>query len=248
MKKVAIIGTNGIPARYGGFETLVEYLATYLSERYDITVFCSARLNSRRRSIYNGCRLLYLPYKANGWQSVLFDIVSIYKSHKYFDKVIILGASGSIAMPFFKKFKHKFIFNFGGLDWGRSKWGFSTRQYLKLSESLGIKYSDCLVSDNAGIQKYIKREYRRDSVLIPYGGDQATKVIPNSKDFEKYPFLHMDYAFTVSRIQSDNNVHLLLDSIDDDSRYPLVIVGNWKNSSYGLALRVEYTSRKNIIL
>jgi glycosyltransferase involved in cell wall biosynthesis len=248
MKKVAIIGTNGIPSKYGGFETLVEYLVKYLSSEYELTVFCSSITNPEMLSDYNGCKLEYVPLRANGWQSILFDIVSVFKSYKDFDKIIVLGASGSIIMPFFKRYRSKYIFNFGGLDWERSKWNFFTRKFLKLSESLGIKYSEHLISDNIGIQEYIQREYNRSSTLITYGGDQVFKVIPNLSDFEKYPFLMNGYAFSVARIQPDNNIDLILESFDENSPFPFVLVGNWTSCTYGIETKAKFINQPNIIL
>ena len=245
--KISIVGTNGIPSKYGGFETLVEYLVKYLSPNYDLTVFCSSKTNKIQLKEINGCKLEYINLKANGWQSVFYDFLSIYKSRN-FDKVIILGASGGLFMPLLFKYRSRFILNFGGLDWQRSKWNYFTRKYLKLSEALSIKYSKYLISDNLGIQKYIKSEYGRTSYLAAYGGDHSFKVIPNEKDLRKYSFLKYDYAFTVARIQSDNNIELMLNSFNENSPMPFLFVGNWDNSKYGKDIKMKYSGRKNLIL
>ncbi len=248
MKKIAIIGTNGIPSKYGGFETLVEYLAQHLSSEYEMTIFCSSKNTSTELEEYKGCKLVYVSLSANGWQSILFDIVSLLKSYKVFDRVLILGASGCIVLPLFNKYRDKFVFNFGGLDWKRSKWGFFTRKFLKLSESMGIKYSKYLIADNIGIQKYISAEYNRHSALITYGGDQVFRVLPDIADFEKYPFLKKSYAFSVARIQSDNNIEILLNSFNEASPFPFVLVGNWGNSVFGKTTKNKYLGSNNIIL
>ena len=213
-----------------------------------MTVVCSSISLDASKTKYKNCRLKYIPLKANGWQSILFDIVSLYKTCKKFDKVLILGCSGSIAQPFFFGYKHKFIMNLGGLDWKRSKWSYLTRKYLKFSEKLAVLYSGFLISDNQGISDYLQKEYERDSFLIAYGGDQAFKVTPSENDFKKYPFLTQPYAFTVARIQPDNNIELLLESFNDHSIMPFVFVGNWKKSSYGIDVYKKYQGRKNLIL
>ncbi len=246
--KIAIIGTNGIPSKYGGFETLVEYLVINLADRYEITVFCSAKTNKEKVPIYKGVKLEYINLEANGWQSIFFDMVSIFKSYKRFDKVLILGCSGSLIQPLFKKYMHKFIMNLGGLDWQRSKWGFFTRKYLKLSEEIGVKYSKYIISDNLGIKDYLKSEYKVDSILITYGGDQVSSIEIEEDDIKKYPFLRSKYAFTVARIQPDNNIEMLLDSFDEKARMPFVFVGNWKKSAYGVKIKAKYRSRPNLLL
>ena len=105
-KKVAIIGTNGIPAKYGGFETLAEYLVKYLNTEYDLFVYCAKTPKSNRLERFNNARLIYLPFKANGWQSMVYDAVSIFHSLFIADVLVILGFSGVFAFPlrvFFKK-------------------------------------------------------------------------------------------------------------------------------------------------
>lgn len=77
MKKIAIIGTVGIPASYGGFETLVENLTRYNSSGVEYNVFCSSFHYKSHQKKHNGARLIYIPLKANGWQSIAYDIISL---------------------------------------------------------------------------------------------------------------------------------------------------------------------------
>ena len=247
-KKIAIVGTKGLPSNYGGFETLVYYLSEYLSNEFEITVFCSSKGVKNKINSYNNCKLVYVPFNANGAQSVPFDIISILKSYKKFDKVLILGSSGTLILPFLRSYKNKFIFNFGGLDWNRSKWGYLNRKFLKFSEKLGIKNSGHLVSDNFGIKKYIEEAYDKKSELITYGGDQAFKVIPEDQDFINYSLLKSKYAFSVARIQPDNNIDLLLESFDEKSKIPFVFVGNWDSCTYGIKTKKRYFNKPNLIL
>ena len=248
MKKIAIIGTNGIPSKYGGFETLVDHLVSNLSHKFKLTVVCSSITNDKNLKTYKNTQLKYVPLKANGWQSIPFDIISILISLKNHDRILILGASGCLILPFLSPFKHKFIFLFGGLDWKRSKWNPIAKKILKISEQIGLNYSDILISDNIGIQQYVKNKYNLDSDLIEYGGDQAFIIKPNSKFINKYPFLNSDYNLCVARIQKDNNIEMILNSIDHTFTVPLVIIGNWTFSKYGLELKKRFHNNKNIIL
>src|SRR3989339_1461609 len=123
-KKVAIIGSAGLPANYGGFETLVNYLSLKKNPNIDYTVFCQKTPKKNRLNYFNGSRLKYLPFKANGIQSIIYDITSIIISWFTYDTLLILGTSGSIILPFLRIFKKtKTIVNFGGLEWKRDKWG-----------------------------------------------------------------------------------------------------------------------------
>lgn len=246
--KIAIIGTQGLPAEYGGFETLAHYLVEYLSTEFDITVFCSSKIYPNKLKVYNGCRLEYIPFHANGIQSILFDILSILKARKNFDKILLLGASGGFIMPFLKGYRKKFILNFGGLDWQRSKWSFFAQRIIRLFERFAVNNSAFLIADNDGIQEYIKLAYQRKSYLIAYGGDQVFQVKPEKTDQEKYPFLNSLYAFSVARIQPDNNIDMILDSFINSPPFPIVFVGNWSSSEYGIKTKAKYSKCNKILL
>lgn len=247
-KTVAIIGTQGIPGQYGGFETLVEFLVQFLSEKFEITVFCSGKVFKQRQPTYKGCKMEYIGFHANGIQSIPYDILSILKARNRFEKILILGVSGGIIMPFLKRSRDKFVLNFGGIDWKRSKWGYLTQQFLKLSEYLAVKNSGFLIADNKGIQEYIKSAYGRDSEMIAYGGEQALIISPLEDDYIKYSFLRKKYAFSVARIQPDNNIEMILKSFDADMSMPIVFVGNWEASRYGINLKKQYGKNRNLIL
>ena len=98
-KKVAIIGTNGIPAKYGGFETLTEYLAKNLQYEFEITVYCSKTPREKRYNKYQNTNLFYISLKANGWQSLFYDAISIIHALFTKDILVILGFSGVMAFP-----------------------------------------------------------------------------------------------------------------------------------------------------
>jgi len=246
-KKISIIGTCGIPNKYGGFEELAENLVKYLSNYYDIKVFCSSRHNKNGPKIYNGARLKYLPLKANGIESIFYDLISLLLS-VFDDKILLLGCSGGLLMPFLFFLRKKIILNIGGLEWQRSKWPKMAQKFLKISERVAIYLSKVIVSDNKAIKEYIKNEYGRDSYLIEYGGDTAFSVTCTDEDYKKYPFLKKKYALGIARIQEDNNVEIILKAFLTYYNFPIVFIGNWDNSRYGRKLFNKYKSDKNIIL
>tara|TARA_B110000240_G_scaffold124998_1_gene139295 strand:+ start:6368 stop:7438 length:1071 start_codon:yes stop_codon:yes gene_type:complete len=246
MIKVAIIGTNGVPSNYGGFETLVEQLLANLSDQLDITVFCSSKYCEVKLTEYKGAKLEYINIDSNGWQSIFYDSISILKSYKKYDRLLILGSSGAIILPFLFRYKNKFILNFGGLDWKRNKWNRFAQSYLKFSEKLAVKYSDKIISDNQGILDYIYKEYGRKSSLIAYGGDQAVLVQKSIR--KSYGFDGFDYFVTVARIQKDNNIELILNSFVNLKKHKIVIIGNWDKDQYGIQLKKKYDHYDNIYL
>jgi len=248
-KQVAIIGTVGIPARYGGFETLAEYLTKKLAQRYRLTVFCSTKGLREKPGSYNGATLRYIDLGANGVQSIPYDIVSTVKALTFADTLLILGVSGCIVLPFVKLVsKKRIIVNIDGLEWKRAKWNGPAKRFLKFSEKMAVKYADAVISDNKVIQDYVQEEYGKRSELIAYGADHVRKLPLTDEVRETYPFLGNPYAFSVCRIEPENNVHMILEAFAEQGTHPLVFIGNWKRSAYGRELKEKYADAGNLHL
>ena len=249
LKKIALIGTAGLPANYGGFESLAEYLTKYLGKRFDITVYCSGKLYENKIKSYNNAQLKYIPLHANGVQSIPYDIISIFNALFYADVLLILGVSGCIIVPFVKLISRKtIIVNIDGLEWKRAKWGKAAKWFLKYSEKLAVKYADTIISDNKVIQQYVKDSYGIDSNLIAYGADHASIENLTPELISKYPFLHEKYAFKVCRIEPENNIEMILDAFSTFPALSMVLIGNWNNSVYGKTMKEKFKFFKNIHL
>ena len=249
-KKLAIIGTVGVPAKYGGFETLAEYILEDMVREFDVTVYCEkASYKGRAISSYKGAELKYIPMKANGSQSVLYDVIAMARSFTSHDFLLILGVSGTVFLPFIRPFtKGKIITNIDGLEWQRDKWGEKTQSFLKWSEKLAVKYSDLVISDNHYIKEYVAEEYDASSLLIAYGGDHVTKE-EKAKWVDQYPILNEDYAFTVCRIEPENNLDMIISAyLSSKQKMPYLIVGNWNASAYGRNLRHKYSGERKLRL
>jgi glycosyltransferase involved in cell wall biosynthesis len=252
-KRVAIIGTTGLPARYGGFETLAHHLVDQLGSRYDISVYCSSKYfadRGKRLSVYNGARLIYLPLNANGYQSIPYDIFSIIHAIRKNDVLLLLGVSGAILLPFLKLFTNKpILVNIDGQEWKRPKWNWLARKVLGFSEKLAVRFADEVIADNKVIQQYVEQSYGRDNArLIEYGGDHVSKRPLTDKLLDKYPFLNQNYAFNVSRIEPENNIHVILQAFSKAPRHQLVMVGLWSHGKYGMNLKAQYSKFSNIHL
>lgn len=247
--RLAIVGIRGIPNNYGGFETLAEYLVKYLSKELDITVYCSSADMDSKLKTYNGAALRYIPVTSHGAKGIIYDSLALLKAINKFDKVLFLGFGGGYVMPFLnKKQKSKIILNIGGLDWQRNKWSPFAQKVIKTAERLLIENGGQLIADNIGIQNYIQQTYHKESTLIAYGGDQAIKQEITNEALKDYPFLKGEYAFTVTRIQSDNNIEMILESFSNQPQLPLVMVGNWNNSVYGKKIKEKFQNVAGLIL
>ena len=235
MKTVAVVGTVGVPACYGGFESLVQNLIDYQSDGIQYQIFCSSK----------NAELIYLPINANGVSSIIYDIMClIICLFKRPDVVLILGVSGCLFLPIYKLFsKSKIIVNIDGLEWRRNKWGTFAKKFLKISEAISIRIADIIISDNQAIADYVENKYNKKSVVIAYGGDHATNLSTPIDDDQKKD----GYYLGLCRIEPENNIEMILNAfINTDKK--IKFMGNWDNSEYGRQLKKYYSNYPNITL
>jgi len=251
--KTAILGVVGVPGRYGGFETLAENLVYYHAKKNNksiLTVWCSGKDNIDRPAQFESADLRYIDLSANGIQSIFYDALSLFDAIRSgHDRLVLLGVSGALVLPLIRIISNaKIITNVDGIEWKRTKWGFLARIYLRFSELLAVQCSHELIADNQGIADYIIDKYSRKSHVIGYGGDHSIETdftaVKNEGVQSDLPEM---YALALCRIEPENNIHVILEAWSH-LQIPLVIVGNWANSSYGLDLKSRYSCIRNLYL
>lgn len=246
--KIAVVGTAGVPCRYGGFETLAEQIATYNQTHNrceTLTIYCSRMSSDLYPRTYRGAQLRYLSLSANGRQSVLYDALSIFDAvrHKA-DVIFLLGVSGALALPLVRLFcRSRIVTNLDGIEWRRDKWRGFAKWFLHISERIALKASHAVIADNQGIVEYLQQTYGVDAHLITYGGNHA--VCDNPKVCRSD--LPEHYMLGLCRIEPENNVETILRAFVG-SQQNLVFVGNWSHSKYGRDLRNQFNAIDNIDL
>lgn len=241
-KRISIVGSVGVPASYGGFETLAENLVRYHASqkiRGRLSVYCSSQSRECLPSTFLTAELRYVPVSANGVASVVYDIWSLVSAVvRGDDTVLVLGVSGAVALPFLRSFSSlRIVTNIDGIEWQREKWHGLARWFLRLSERLAVRFSHEVITDNAGIADYVARTYSVNSHIIAYGGDHAIRAKPKPYEGDDLP---VRYALALCRIEPENNVEMILEAFSRQDALPLVFVGNWKGSTYGEELRSRY--------
>lgn len=248
---VSIVGTKGVPAAYGGFETLAENLARYHYEHgldINLEIYCSGKppLNSEDTK-YLGARLHHIDLRANGFQSIMYDAISLLTAiRNKADVILLLGISGAIALPLVRLVSRcHIITNLDGVEWRRQKWKGLARLFLKFSEQLAVKWSHTVVADNDAIKEYVLASYGVKCNLIVYGGDHAlaTKSVSSSE-----LLIPENYCLALCRIEPENNVSMILDAFSRLPENDLVFVGNWDSSPFSRAMRSTYSAFSNLYL
>lgn len=244
-KKVVIIGTNGLPANYGGFETLVANIHKNIAKNHDLTVYCSNRVK-KVGNLIGKTRLVHIPLSANGWQSFFYDFLSIVHALFYADVFIILGLGGGLALPILKLSGKKIIYNPGGVETSKVRGSNLTSSIeIKIKRAFDhgfFRLSQKIVLDNEAFFDQLNL-YSEKLCLIEYGGEDSTK-----EDTEQWQSPFPEYDISVSRAQEDMNIHMVLEAYSKSKRN-LIMISNWETSEYGQKLKFKYQDKyPNIML
>lgn len=240
-RRVAIVGCVGVPARYGGFETLAENLLE--TQEFEFTVYCSSLAYKEKVRQFRGARLRYLALNANGVQSILYDAISAFSAAlSRNDVILVLGVSAAFIFPMLRLLFPgiRLVTNVDGVEWRREKWRGIAKRFLRFSEKMAAKWSNIVIADNQAIAFHLKTEYGVASRVIAYGGDHAAVET-------KAPAVVEGYALMICRVEPENNVHIILEAfaaLDTE----LIAVGNWSANVYGRRLRYQYAGHNGLKL
>jgi glycosyltransferase involved in cell wall biosynthesis len=248
--KIAILGTRGIPNNYGGFEQCAENLSVSLVENgYDVTVY-STDSHPYQSKIFKGVNIIkkYCPENNIGSAAhFIYDFICLKDAlKKEFDVIFEFGyQSVAISFVLLPIKKSVIVTNMDGLEWKRAKWSPYVKKLTKWFEKIASKKSTFLISDNKGIQDYIKQKYNKESVMIPYGAD---KVNPTKELLTKYNVKIEEYFLLIARLEPENNIEMILDGfLISESPISFLVVGNTE-TSYGKYLMVKYIQSDIVFL
>lgn len=227
--RIGILGTRGIPARYGGFETLAEELSAGLAARgHEVTVYTRSRYAQPGLSEWRGARIRVLPTIPTKYlDTVAHGMLSgVDACLEGFDAVLVCNAINA-ASAFLPRMlgRTRVVLNVDGLERHRRKWSGLGRLAYRISERLSTIVPDAIVTDARVIQEYYRARYGCESAFIPYGGDLPE---PYGTDaLARLSLLPERYVLYVSRLEPENNALAVLQAyhgVSGDT--PLVLVGD----------------------
>ena len=242
--RIAIIGTRGIPARYGGFETFAEEISRLLAEN-GINVYVQCEVNSYSKQTYKNVNLFYSTVTKTD-HPLKYYYEGIKWAVRNSDIVLAASSAGSF-FYFLNIFRKKLIVtNPDGLEYQRRKWSLPKKIYLKLAEILAVKLSDYLIIDSESIKQYLIKTYRNAGNkirVIEYGAWLNSDY--DDTILSKYGLIHNKYYLVVCRLEPENNLDMIIEAFNEAITIcPLVIVGNLNNSKYVKRLVALYSSGK----
>lgn len=226
--RIAILGTRGIPANYGGFETFAEKLSTRLVERgHEVTVYCRSHYVDKSQTEYQGVRLKVLPtIKHKYLDTIVHTFLSaVNAATKRFDAVLICNAANSPMIPILTWTGTTVAVNVDGLERKRKKWNWLGRLYYRIGEKASVWFATEIITDARVIQDYYLTEYGAASTMIAYGADIERQT--NSQAIEKFNLEPQRYILYVSRLEPENNAAMVIEAFKNvRTDFHLVIVGD----------------------
>lgn len=226
--RIAILGTRGIPASYGGFETFAEHLSTRLVARgHEVTVYGRAHYVSPRQLEYHGVRLKVLPtIRHKYFDTVVHSFLSaIHAVSARFDVALICNAANAPFAPILRLTGTPVAINVDGLEHKRKKWGWLGRRYYLAAERLATILPNVMVTDAQVIQDYYLARYDAPSQMIAYGSEVERR--PDRASVRRWRVEPNRYVLYVSRLEPENNAHLVIEAFKKvRTAYRLLIVGD----------------------
>ncbi len=227
--RIALIGTRGVPARYGGFETAVEEVGRRLAERgHDVTVYCRGEDRSPE---YLGMRRVVLPALRSRTMETLSHTglsvghVLAHLRRRPTDVAIVFNAANAPLVPLLRAARVPVAVHVDGLEWKRGKWGPTGRRYYLFAERCAVRWADALIADAVGIQDYYRRRYGVPSEFIPYGAPVLHE--PALHRLAELGLAPGAYHLVVARLEPENHVDLVLRGYArSTAEQPLVVVGS----------------------
>lgn len=205
---VKILGSRGIPARHGGFETFAEQLALYLSERnWKVEVYCQdSKGSSPGNEAWNGISLIRIPVRQGGpLGTIVFDWKSTVHAARGRGPILTLGYNTAVFSLIYRIRGIRNIFNMDGLEWKRSKWSMPVRAWFYANERLACWLGDHLVADNPWVQKRLSGFVPQSKIsMIPYCADAVEGADPAIPD--RYGLRPDGYALVIARPEPENSI------------------------------------------
>jgi glycosyltransferase involved in cell wall biosynthesis len=244
--KIAILGTRGIPNHYGGFEQFAEYVSVGLVNLgHKVSVYNSHR-HPYQHKVWRGVEIIHQKDPEHQIGSVgqfIYDLNCILDVRKKeFDIILQLGYGTSSIWGWLLPKNSVIITNMDGFEWKRTKYSKKVQKFLQFAEKLGVKYSNHLVADSVGIQRYLKSTYGVASTFIPYGANIFQ--YPDESILEPYAIHPYEYDIAIARLESSNSVEAILQGVKyTQNNRPFLLIGDYQ-SDYGQYLKKTYEGGK----
>jgi glycosyltransferase involved in cell wall biosynthesis len=224
-----ILGTRGIPAQHGGFETFAEELALFLTGRgHKVTVYCqNESLVDLPPDVWRGVHRIFIRAPSSPLGTITFDWKSMLDALKRSGIILTLGYNTAVFTSFYRLVGKPSIMNMDGLEWKREKWSRFQRLWLRMNEFAGAKLANHLVADHPQIGKHLERHVSPEKItVIPYGAESVNGADPEC--IVRHNLEPHSYALVIARPEPENSILDIVRAYSSRPRnMPLVVLGRF---------------------
>ncbi|HSU02190.1 MAG TPA: DUF1972 domain-containing protein [Nocardioides sp.] len=232
--RYAMLGTRGVPAHYGGFETAVEEIGKRLVDRgHEVVVYCRG---AEDRSVVEhlGMELVHLPAAhrrcLETFSHTALSVSHLLTQRRTADAAVMFNAANAPFVPLLRGRGIPVAVHVDGLEWKRSKWQGAGRRYYRQAEELAVRWADALIADARGIADYYATEFGAPTELITYGAPLQERS--GAARIEELGLSTHAYHLVVARFEPENHVREIVQGYSRSrARHPLVVVGSAPYSS-----------------
>ncbi len=225
-QRIALIGSRGVPARYGGFETLMAELAPRLVRRgFKVTVYCRKPFAEPGRTKFRGASTVTLPtVSTKHLETPVHTLLAASHAAGRFDAALVVNGANSIFVPILQAAGTRVALNVDGIESQRAKWGVLGRATYSVSERLAANLPDALIADAEVIRRHYAGRYGVEATVLTYGVPGGP--LPAGETLDRLGLASRGYFLYVSRFEPENNPHRVVEAYRAvGGEMPLVMVG-----------------------
>ena len=235
---IAILGTRGIPANYGGFETCTEQLSQrWAASGHEVVVYARRHRYQHRPAMVNGVHVRYTTclrrFGLETPSATALSVINLIVRGRRFRWVHVYNTGNAFLLPLLRLFGFRVVISVDGIEWRRKKWGLIQRWSHRLGAHLAVRFADKVVADNQAVADFYAQRYNCSAATIAYGAQPIRRSDGADEILSRFGLQADQYCIFVGRIVPEKGVRELIDAYERlDTQFALVIVGDDAPTTY----------------
>ncbi len=251
--KIAVLGTRGIPANYGGFETCAEQLAQrWTAGGHDVLVYARRQRYKDRPAMVGRTRMRYtrsFERFGMGTPSAAFlsaaDLIALRRDYRY---VHLYNTGNAFLLPLLRLFGFRAVISVDGIEWRREKWGWLQKAAHRFGAWLAVKFAHAVVADNRSVTEFYAAEFGCQAATIAYGAQPIQRSADADEILARFGLTAGRYCIFIGRMVPEKGVQRLIDAFERlNTDLSLVIIGDDAPTPYRDAIWARKSDRIRLL-
>jgi len=251
--KIAVLGTRGIPANYGGFETCAEQLSRrWVAAGHEVVVYAHGHRYDERPETVNGVEVRYTRslrrFGLGTPTAGLLGALDLIVRRRSYRQVHLYNTGNAFLIPLLRLFGFQVVISVDGIEWLRDKWGFVQKSAHQLGAHLAVRFADKVVADNRSVAEYYAEHFGCSTATIAYGAQPIARSNDADDILSRFDLKAGEYCIFVGRIVPEKGVQELIDAFERlNTPLSLVIVGDDNATAYRNAIWARQSEKLRLV-